>query len=388
MLYRKFGKTNVDVSQLGFGCMRFPLLSDNPSDIDTARATKMLHYAIDNGLNYIDTAFPYHGKSFSSPNGGASEPFIGKALADGYRDKINVVTKLPCWVTHSRKDMDDLLNLQLKRLKTDYIDFYLVHALNKHTWAKMLEYDLPDFLDCAVKDGRVKHVGFSFHDDLATFKKIVDARAWEFCMIQYNYIDQNFQAGEHGLQYAYDKGLGIAVMEPLRGGALVEMLPEEVKKEFEESNFSRTPAEWALRWLYNDERISVVLSGMSNIEQVKQNISVASNAKANAFSQDEIQLIKRVQNKFLNRIKVNCTSCGYCLPCPFGVNIPRVFQIYNSYFLLDDSAKDAAISQYNRFLSNSNNAFACTRCTKCLEKCPQQIPIDKHMIEINKLMKT
>jgi hypothetical protein len=279
MIYRQLGKTGLEVSQLGFGCMRFPLKSKNTDDINEDLAIKMLRYAIDQGVNYIDTAYPYHGYGFGSKEGGASEPLVAKALKNGYREKVVLATKLPSWIIESRADMDYYLDYQLKRLQTDHIDCYLVHAVNKTFWEKLQKNGVLQFLDQAKKDGRIKYAGFSFHDDCKTFKKVIDAYDWDLCQIQYNYLDRDFQAGDEGLQYAYDRDIGVVIMEPLRGGALINNLPTPVKQEFAKSEFSRKPADWAFRWLYNDPRISVVLSGMSDMQQVKENIKTASLAK-------------------------------------------------------------------------------------------------------------
>jgi predicted aldo/keto reductase-like oxidoreductase len=386
MKFHKFGKTGVQVSQLGFGCMRLPLKSKNSVDIDEAKATNLLHYAIDKGLNYIDTAYPYHGEGFASTEGGASEPFVGRALKDGYRSKVKIATKLPSWLIEKRSDMDKYLNAQLKRLQTDHIEFYLVHGINKNFWQKLLKLNLLEFLDSAVKDGRIGHIGFSFHDDLKTFKEVVDSFKWEFCQIQYNYIDEEFQAGKAGLEYAAERGLGIVVMEPLRGGALADSLPASVNQAFKASGLQRSAAEWAFRWLYDDERISVVLSGMNSLDQVKENIKVASEAQANQFSDSEKQIMKRVQKAFKERIQVNCTSCGYCLPCPHGVDIPRNFQIFNSYYLLDDTAREQARQQYKIFLSDESRASACVACGQCELHCPQQIKIIDELKKATKVL--
>jgi predicted aldo/keto reductase-like oxidoreductase len=282
--------------------------------------------------------------------------------------------------------MDKYLNAQLKRLQTDHIEFYLVHGINKNFWQKLLKLNLLEFLDSAVKDGRIGHIGFSFHDDLKTFKEVVDSFKWEFCQIQYNYIDEEFQAGKAGLEYAAERGLGIVVMEPLRGGALADSLPASVNQAFKASGLQRSAAEWAFRWLYDDERISVVLSGMNSLDQVKENIKVASEAQANQFSDSEKQIMKRVQKAFKERIQVNCTSCGYCLPCPHGVDIPRNFQIFNSYYLLDDTAREQARQQYKIFLSDESRASACVACGQCELHCPQQIKIIDELKKATKVL--
>lgn len=386
MLYRKFGKTNEEVSVLGFGCMRLPIVGEVQSDINRPESVKMLRLAIDNGLNYIDTAYPYHGYGFD--RGGESEPMVAEALRDGYRQKVKLATKLPSWLIQKPEDMDKYLNDQLERLETDCIDFYLVHSLNKGFWKNLQENGLFDFLDAAIKDGRIKHAGFSFHDDYPTFVEIVDAYDWSFCQIQYNYIDTNYQAGQKGLEYAAKKGLGIAIMEPLRGGSLTRNLPKEVLQEFSSYKEQRTPAEWALRWLWNNPAVSVVLSGMSSLEQVEQNLVVASAAKANSFSEDELTIVDNVQRIYRKKLKVNCTSCGYCLPCPVGVNIPQNFQMYNSYFLFDETAQASVRFQYGMFVPEAARADKCVQCGKCETHCPQQIKIREELSNVQELFGT
>ncbi len=268
MILRKMGKTGEEVSALGFGCMRLPTLQDGK--IDLPEATKMLRFAIDNGVNYVDTAWGYHN--------GESEPFVGEALKDGYRERVHLATKLPSWLIKTREDMDHYLDEQLKRLQTDSIDFYLIHALNRRFWKNLKENDLFDFMDKALNQGKIKHIGFSFHDTLEVFKEIVDSYNWEFCQIQYNYVDLKYQAGAEGLRYASKKNMGIVIMEPLRGGRLANRVPPEVADLWKSAPKKRTPAQWALRWLWNDPDIGVVLSGMSNMEQVEENIETAKRA--------------------------------------------------------------------------------------------------------------
>jgi predicted aldo/keto reductase-like oxidoreductase len=381
MQYRRLGKTEEQVSILGFGCMRLPLLNNRNDHIDRPQAIEMLRWAIDEGVNYIDTAFPYHGTGFDK--GGESEPLVAEALRDGYRSKVKLATKLPSWLIQSRADFDKYLNLQLQRLETDHIDFYLVHALNKTFWANLVQQGLFDFLDCALKDGRIKHAGFSFHDDFQTFVEIVDAYDWSFCQIQYNYIDTDYQAGRQGLQYAADKDLGIVIMEPLRGGALTRNLPTEVKEKFAASGRDWSAAEWALRWLWNIPQIGTVLSGMSNMPQTRENVIAAT--KQDQFSHSDLLVIEDVQKIYRQRIKVNCTACRYCMPCPVGVDIPRNFQMYNSFYLFDEAAQEAVRFQYGMQVPDEAKANKCIKCGKCLSHCPQQIKIPQELEQVKKL---
>lgn len=371
MLYRKFGKTNEMVSILGFGCMRLPLLPGGDStQIDEEQAIKLIHYAIDNGVNYIDTAYPYHGTGMGQ--GGQSEPFVAKALKDGYREKVKLATKLPSWLIKTREDMDRYLNEQLARLETDYIDFYLVHSLNASVWSILKEAGISEFLDQAIKDGRIKHAGFSFHDKLDTFNEIIDYYDWSFCQIQYNYLDENFQAGTKGLEYAAHKGMGITIMEPLRGGKLATHLPKEAQIAFELADVKRTPADWALRWVWDHPEVSVVLSGMNTLNQVTENLESASEAESNSLTSEELATLDKVKTIFQERIKVNCTTCGYCMPCPNGVNIPGCFSAFNNYHMFGD--KEGYV-----WLAPAQKASNCIECGRCETHCPQGISIRQEL---------
>ena len=377
MLYRKFGKTNETVSILGFGCMRLPILpGGDPSKIDEEKAIGLVRDAIDGGVNYIDTAYPYHGTGMDKP--GQSEPFVAKALKDGYREKVKLATKLPSWLIKTREDMDKYLNEQLKRLETDSIDFYLVHALNSKTWANLKDLGISEFLDEAIKDGRVKHVGFSFHDKLDTFKEIVDYYDWSFCQIQYNYLDQDYQAGREGLNYAAERGLGIVIMEPLRGGKLVNNLPNEAKSIFDQADVKRSPAEWALKWIWNHSEVSVVLSGMGATEQVTENIKVASEAEVNSLTEKELKIMNQVKTIIKEKIKINCTACEYCMPCPAGVNIPRCFDLYNNYHMFGEE-------KFYNWLTDKEKASNCVECGNCESHCPQGIQIRQELKNVKEL---
>ncbi len=371
MLYRRYGKTNEMVSTLGFGCMRLPIFpGGDPSKIDEEKAIKLVRYAIDNGVNYIDTAYPYHGKGMDK--GGASEPFVAKALKDGYREKVKLATKLPSWLIETREDMDKYLNEQLERLNTDTIDFYLVHSLNSAVWNTLKEAGIDEFLDKAIKDGRIKHAGFSFHDKLDTFKEIIDYYDWSFCQIQYNYLDENYQAGTEGLEYAAKKGLGIAIMEPLRGGKLANNIPKLAKDTFSRADVKRTPAEWALKWVWNHSEVSVVLSGMNAMEQITENIKTASETEANSLTEKELNIIDEVKTIIKKKTKVNCTACEYCMPCPSGVNIPMCFTIYNNYHMFGKK-------EFYNLLKPEEKASNCVECGKCEEHCPQGISIRQEL---------
>ena len=382
MLYRKMGKTNEKISVLGFGCMRLPVIDGEQTNIDDEKAIKMLRHAIDNGVNYVDTAYPYHGSGFDK--GGESEPFVARALKDGYREKVNIATKLPTWLVQSREDMDRLLEEQLDRLETDMIDFYLLHTLNKSVWESLKKLGLDEFLDQAIKDGRIKHAGFSFHDDINTFKEIVDFYDWSFCQIQYNYLDENYQAGKEGLKYAADKGLGIAIMEPLRGGSLTGEMPEEISNAWNKAPVNRTPAQWALRWVLNHPEVSVVLSGMTTMEHVKDNINTAQKGAANSLTEQEIELVDYAKKVFKDKMKINCTSCRYCMPCPVGVDIPQNFALYNNGYLFNNI--EHAKTQYEMLLSDDAKAANCIECGKCESHCPQDISIRRELKNVREAL--
>lgn len=369
MLYRKMPKNGDELSILGFGCMRLPVKEDG--SIDEERATKQVRYAIDQGVNYVDTAWPYHM--------GESEPFLGRALDDGYREKVKIATKLPSWLIESREDMDKFLNAQLENLKTDHIDYYLIHALVGDLWDNVEKLGVVDFLDKAKADGRIINAGFSFHGSGDEFKRIVDAYDWDFCQIQYNFLDENNQAGTRGLEYAASKSLGVIVMEPLRGGNLTKTLPQAVKEIWDEAPIKRSPAEWALRWVWNHPEVTVVLSGMNEEAHVEENLKVAGEAYPNSLTEAELQLAKRVEQKYRELMKVGCTGCRYCMPCPAGVNIPLCFETYNDLYMSGnaDEAKFMYAARLGGIVSSGETEFAsqCVQCGKCLEKCPQHIDI-------------
>lgn len=373
MIRREMGKTGEKVSALGFGCMRLPTRDDQSIDVD--EATRMLRFAIDNGVDYVDTAWGYHN--------GQSEPFVGSALQDGYRDKVNLATKLPSWLIKCREDMDYYLNEQLRRLRTDVIDFYLIHALNRRYWKNLKEHDIFEFMDSALASGRIRHIGFSFHDTLDVFKEIIDSYGWEFCQIQYNFVDTEHQAGLEGLKYAAGKGIGVAVMEPLRGGKLATNVRDDILSIWTSSGIDRTPAAWALRWVWNDPDVGVVLSGMSTMDQVRENIETAREASPYSMSSSELAIVDKVREEYKKRIKVSCTGCSYCMPCPSGVAIPTCFDFFNDAYMFD-SIEDHK-KAYLRSVKKENRASLCVECGRCEELCPQNIPIIEQLKEVSSL---
>jgi predicted aldo/keto reductase-like oxidoreductase len=383
MLYRPFGRTGERVSILGFGCMRLPVVEGRHQDIDVPLATKMLHYAIDHGVNYVDTAFPYHSAVFGDTPG-ASEPFVGQALAGGYRDKVLVATKQPVWLVKSRKDMGEILAGQLERLRTECIDCYLLHSLNGAEFERLAGLGVLEFLDQVKADGRIRFAGFSFHDENAAFAPIVDAYDWDFCQIQYNFMDLDYQAGAAGLAYAADRGLAVVVMEPLKGGRLAGPVPPSVQTLWDSAPTSRTPAAWALRFVWDDSRVSVVLSGMSDMEQVVENVEVASEGYPASLSAAEVATIGKVQEAYKARTVVDCTGCRYCMPCPAGIDIPMLFDALNNASLFDALEGERAEYRMHVGAGHTAPASACTECGQCVEACPQQLDVTREMASVAK----
>lgn len=374
MQYRTLGKDKDSVSILGFGCMRLPVLDNAPKEIDETEAIRQIRYGIDQGINYIDTAYPYHY--------GKSEGLVGKALADGYRERVFLATKLPSYLIETRQDMDRYLDEQLERLQTDHIDFYLLHALNQKYWDNYVKLDVFDFIEKAINSGKIRNIGFSFHDDFSLFKKIVDSYNWDFCQIQLNFMDEDYQAGLAGLRYASERDIDVVIMEPLRGGKLAGNVPDDVNAIWQSYPVHHSPAGWALRYLWNYPEVKVVLSGMGQVDQIKDNIKEASAARSNMLDEKERALIQQVKDIYLSRTKVNCTNCKYCMPCPFGVNIPENFDYYNQAHMFGSIA--AVRGQFEMFLKDDAKANRCTECGKCESLCPQQIPIRETLKDVTR----
>lgn len=376
MQYRKFGNLDWKVSALGFGCMRLPTIDGKAGNIDQAKTTEMIHRAIEAGVNYFDTAYVYHDQK--------SEIALGKALEGGYRDRIRIATKSPIWLISDADDFDKKLDEELQRLQTGAIDFYLLHSLNRASWDKIKRLGLLRRAEAAKADGRIRCLGFSFHDNLSIFKQIIDEYdAWDFCQIQYNYMDIDFQAGTEGLKYAASKGLAVVVMESLRGGKLAADLPG-ARPIWESAKQKRKPADWALQWLWNQSEVSVALSGMSTLEQVEENIASANASGIGSLNADELALIDKVREALKSLSPIPCTRCEYCMPCPNGVNIPLNFDTYNQIAVYNNI--ESSRFTYKTFVAEAQRASNCIQCDECLSKCPQQIPISTWMPVVEEVL--
>jgi len=374
MLYRQLNKTGIGLSILGFGCMRIPTIDHKPEKIDNPLATRLLHYAIDHGVNYVDTAYFYHAAVFGQR--GESEPFVGEALSGGWREKVHLATKMPLFQLHKKEQMESFLREQLERLKTEYLDFYLLHGLNGELWDRMKSFGVREFLDKKKAEGKLRFPAFSFHGKAEDFIRICDEYDWTFAQIQYNYMDIDFQAGYEGLKYAADKGIGVVVMEPLKGGKLAQNLPSEITSVFNASPVKRSPAEWALRFVWNEAGVSSLLSGMNSMEQVVENLSIANEGIANSLGRDELLIFEKLRHAMGARTKADCTECRYCMPCASGVDIPDVLAALNNAAIWNDA--NPWLTGYVRV---NGKASKCTECRECEEICPQELPISSLMKE-------
>lgn len=377
MQYRKL--CGEEVSILGFGTMRFPIIDKDYKKIDEQKTEEMLDYTIENGVNYLDTAQPYHG--------GESEKFVGRYLKKrNLRNKILLATKLPAWLIKEEADFDKQFNEQLDKLQTDYFDFYLLHALNAKSWQNIKDLDVLEWCEKMKAKGKIKHIGFSFHDSYSVFKKIVDSYdKWEFCQLQYNYMDLEFQAGEKGFRYAIKNNIEVIVMEPLRGGQLSKAPPPEIEKLWQKFPQKRSYSDGALQWVWNKKEVPILLSGMTTIQHVKENIESANKAKIGIFSNEDIALFETIRKAYLKRSPFFCTTCKYCEPCPQGVSISSILGMYMMNIMYDDLKRSKMF--YNFFVGEDNRADKCTECGECLVKCPQQIEIIKWLKESHKVLR-
>lgn len=368
MEYRINQKNNDELSILGFGCMRFPVVNRK---IDEPKATEMLELAIAQGVNYLDTAYIYHG--------GQSEVFLGNFLKKGYREKIKLATKLPHYLVRKASDIDKYFNQQLQRLQTDYINYYLIHMLSDQgVWQKLVNMGIVEWIAQKKASGHIINIGFSFHGIYQQFEKLIDIYPWDFCQIQYNYLDTHNQAGTAGLRYANSKGLPVIIMEPLRGGFLVDKLPKAALVLC--NDFPKKPAVVGLTWIGNQPEVNLILSGMSSIEQVKENLMTASLMSVNSLADEDLQLVSAIKKLINKDIKVACTGCRYCLPCPYGVDIPACFAVFNEKYLIKSG------NPLFKYIQNTGaatafpgNAGLCRKCGACIKHCPQSIDIPNEL---------
>ena len=381
------GSLDWQVSALGFGCMRLPTRRINKLRAKTDESIKLIRYGIDKGINYIDTAWLYHL--------GDSEKIIGEALKEGYREKVYLVTKLPIFMVRNSKHFDKYLKSQMKRLQTDYLDSYLFHALNEGQFKKVKTLKLIEKMEAAKNEGLIRSIGFSFHDTLPVFKEIIDYYPWDITQVQYNYVDTSVQATSEGLTYAHNKGIAVVIMEPLKGGALVNP-PQEVLNILNSSETKRTPVDWALQFLWNKPEISMVLSGMNSKKMIKENCKSADQSGINSLSFKEENVIREISELYRQKIVVPCTACNYCMPCPKGVNIPQNFACLNNVSLETSRFRRFTARRAYRKLSSSSkkvdvnnpngNASLCTKCGSCIQKCPQKINIPNELEKVKKVL--
>lgn len=363
MKYTNFKDNKV--SLLGMGCMRLPLDADGK--VDEAEAIRIIRHGIDEGITYVDTAYMYHD--------GLSEKVLGKALKDGYREKVLLADKMPPWMAKSEEDIEKIFNKQLERLQTDCIDMYLVHNVGGKLWKFTERYNVLDFLAKKKEEGKIRHIGFSFHDDYEFFEEVIDKFPWEFVQIQLNYIDENFQAGVKGLKLAGEKGLPVIIMEPLKGGRLASTMPPAVDEIWSQMKEKRTPVEWAFRWVADFPEVMTILSGMSSYEQLEDNIRIFADLEAGNLTADEKKVISSVADKFREIIEYDCTKCRYCMPCPEKIDIPRTIDLYNQLGIYDNA--DAIRIEYSWMAPHLPSK--CVTCKKCESHCPQSLPISDIM---------
>lgn len=369
MKYREFKRTGEKISLLGLGTMRFPIIDNDNSKIDEAEAIKMIRHAIDKGVNYIDTAYMYHA--------GTSENVLGKALQDGYREKVFIADKMPAWFAKEQVDVERIFKEQFERLGVDCIDMYLLHNITAPIWKICNKHNVLEFLQQKQKEGKIKHIGFSFHDDYELFETVLNAFPWDLCQIQLNYMDSDFQAGVKGLKLAGSKGIPVVVMEPLKGGRLTDAMPEKIAKLWKDAPIKRSPAEWALKWVANFPEVLTILSGTTTMEQLDENIKILSEAEPDSLTEKELSIIQSVSDEYNRLTKYSCTGCKYCLPCPLKINIPNIIQLFNEWYLYDYNPK--TIVDYKTWNSRGRCATDCTSCNACEEKCPQNLPVAEIM---------
>lgn len=382
MQYRTMPNSDIKLSALGFGCMRLPTKGGIPTSafIDKEKAAQLIRSAIDQGVNYLDTAYPYHL--------GASESFLGEhILKDGYREKVYIATKLPCMTIRKKESIREIFQKQLKKLHVDYIDYYLLHSLDGNTWDLMKSLGIIEFMNEVKASGQVKSMGFSFHGKKEDFIRICDEYDFDFTQVQYNILDEHFQAGIEGIEYAHKKGMGVIVMEPLRGGSLVGKMPKDIQDIYDQAEVKRSAAEWAFRWIYNNPAVTLVLSGMNIQEHLDENVRIAIDSPPNCMTESEKAIVDEVREKYNELLQVGCTGCAYCMPCPAGIDIPAAFKNLNNYHMFSKMEGRIYHAAYLGIQTEDGRATftdKCIDCGVCEQKCPQNLPIREHFKQVQR----
>ncbi|WP_296887377.1 aldo/keto reductase [uncultured Methanobrevibacter sp.] len=376
MQYRLIKKTGDEIFPLGFGAMRLPLKNGK---IDRQKAKELIYHAIDHGVNFIDTAYLY----------GDSETFLGEILKGEYKDKVKLSTKLPTINVRKYDDMEEILAEQLKRLQRDSIDYYFIHAVDLKAMNRLFKKDLAKFLKKAQSEGKIRHVGFSYHGPKEEFPSLIDAYDWDVVMVQYNYFDENIQASVEGIEYAASKDMGIFIMEPLKGGILAGKMPGKAEEIFKKANPNKSNAQWAMEWVLNNRNVTCVLSGMNSFEQLDENLEIAHKTTPLSMSFEDLETVELVKRVMRNSLKINCSTCGYCMPCPQGVNIPECMKIYNEKYLFNHKGFiNPSFMDYYQYvggiMGSSGNAGKCNGCGRCLRKCPQKLDIVSELKKVKK----
>lgn len=356
--------------------MRLPLKGKNQADVDELESIKLIRYSIDHGVNYIDSAYVYHD--------GNSESVVGKALSGKYRDKVKIATKMPVFSVNSKNELDSILLTQMKRLGTSFIDFYLMHSLTADLWDRVKALGMLKWAEKQISKGRIGYLGFSFHDEFDVFKQIIDEYPdWTFCQIQYNYIDENFQAGKRGLKYAADKSLAVVVMEPLAGGLLAINPPIEIKTEWEKAGVRRSAPDWAFQWVWNQPEVSIALSGMNSMQQVTDNIESANRSGPDTLSEKDIDILSKSGQMFLECGHIGCTKCRYCSKCPQSIDIPVNLAFLNEFSSKrrEPQLQDRIKHQYKQTVPEEQRANNCIHCGQCEAICPQHLPVRRLLSE-------
>ncbi|MCQ2971774.1 MAG: aldo/keto reductase [archaeon] len=375
---RLIKKTGDKVSPIGFGAMRLPKKNGK---FDREKCKELIHYVIDNGVNFIDTASAY--------GNGDNEKLLGEILTGEYKDKVMISTKLSVYLITKEEDFEKILNKELERLQSNCIDYYFLHNIDLRTLRRIEKLNIYDFIEKAKKEGKIKHIGFSYHGSKDKFNEIIDSYDWDVVMVQYNYLDDNVQASIDGIRYAASKDIGIFVMEPLKGGILAGKMPDECESIFRKNDPNRSNADWALSWILNQPEITCVFSGMNDINQVKENVNIANKVKMNSVSPKEVSTINEVKEIMKEKLQINCATCGYCLPCPQGIKIPEIIKLYNEKYLFNEkgiitNSRLGYMTIAGGIMTDPAYASLCNKCGQCIRKCPMHLNIPKELKKVEK----